>query len=56
LRWTSSHLAQPRLGVLSCRRLLREIRALDYDGGYTAVTDFLRTDPVFKLALGRCRG
>src|SRR5512144_1220991 len=28
---------------LSGRRLLREIRALGYDGGYTAVTDFLRT-------------
>ncbi|HUH48821.1 MAG TPA: IS21 family transposase [Mycoplana sp.] len=27
---------------LSGRRLLREIRALGYDGGYTAVTDFLR--------------
>ena len=28
---------------LSGRRLLREIRAFGYDGGYTAVTDFLRT-------------
>src|SRR6266508_1896284 len=28
---------------LSGRRLLREIRDLGYDGGYTAVTDFLRT-------------
>lgn len=27
---------------LSGRRLLRDIRALGYDGGYTAVTDFLR--------------
>jgi transposase len=27
---------------LSGRRLLREIRELGYDGGYTAVTDFLR--------------
>src|SRR5512132_1371001 len=28
---------------LSGRRLLREVRALGYDGGYTAITDFLRT-------------
>ena len=28
---------------LTGRRLLREIRELGYDGGYTAVTDFLRT-------------
>jgi transposase len=28
---------------LSGRRLLREVRDLGYDGGYTAITDFLRT-------------
>ena len=27
---------------LSGRRLFREIKALGYDGGYTAVTDYLR--------------
>jgi transposase len=31
------------LPQLSGRRLLREVRALGYDGGYTAITDFLRT-------------
>ena len=38
--------AQERIAAcpqLSGRRLLREIRALGYDGGYTAVTDFLRS-------------
>ena len=39
---------------LSGRRLLREIRALGYDGGYTAVTAFLRavrpaTSPSFEV-------
>ncbi len=28
---------------LSGVRLLREVRAIGYEGGYTAVTDFLRT-------------
>ena len=28
---------------LSGRRLLREVRDLGYDGGYTTITDFLRT-------------
>ncbi|MEQ9038577.1 MAG: hypothetical protein RIE24_09505 [Silicimonas sp.] len=36
---------------LSGARLLREIRELGYDGGYTAVTDFLRLARPPKQAL-----
>lgn len=31
-----------RYPVLTGRRLYRELKELGYDGGYTAVTDFLR--------------